>query len=93
MSKPVKLMGDSTITSTVPRKSIEAIVTDPMCIKVSRVLLHQATHVPGGGTETTLSETRTPGLTLDYHPIYGVVIQNKGQKALIPLANVVIAYE
>lgn len=69
------------------------IATDPMCIKVSRVLLHQATHVPGGGTETTLSETRTPGLTLDYHPIYGVVTQNKGMKALIPLANVVIAYE
>lgn len=75
------------------QRTIQALLEDPIAIKVSRILLHQAFAIPAAGTELTLHEGRMPGIKMAYHPMYGVIVENKGKRVIIPAANVIAAYE
>ena len=67
-------------------------IKDLKGFKMSKVLLHQAYTIPNCGTETTLSVTRQVGINLTY-TIHGLVVGYKDHYQIVPLANVIVAYE
>jgi len=75
------------------RKSLEDFSQDSVAWCPSWATLHQAERIPGGGTEQSLNNTKVPGLKMYYHPMQGLILENKGQWACVPLANVIIAGE
>lgn len=60
-------------------------------IPVKVAFLHQTVQIPGVfGGEKTLSDQRIPGIKMTYTP-HGIVVEVKGLKGIVPLANVAIA--
>jgi len=54
--------------------------------------LHAPVMLPGGQTEGSLTQIKLPGIKLFWLRGEGLIVQHKNQKALIPAANVAIAY-
>lgn len=77
----------------VTQKTLLTIINDPLTLKLSRVMLHQSVDIPHGATETTISDSRTRGIKIYFHPMYGAICENKGRYILIPSANVIVGYE
>lgn len=77
-------------TSAQPQNPMK--LTDLKGITVSRVALHQAFDMPVAGMSNTFSEARQAGIKLCYTPS-GVTWEYKGKTGIIPLANVIGAYE
>ena len=75
------------------RKILKDLFEDDKCFEVSRVMLHQAMQLPKAGTETTLSDARTAGIKLVYHPVIGIIGNLKESYFIVPSANVIVAYE
>lgn len=65
-------------------------LSDLKGIKIERAQLHQGYALPNAGTETTVHNTRSgcKDMKLTLTP-QGLVIENKGKWAIIPLANVI----
>jgi|SRR5271154_7167113 len=57
---------------------------------VERVVLHQGFTIPGGPTETSMYTHK--GVEMKYTP-HGLFCEYKGNKFIVPLANVIVAYE
>ena len=73
------------------RKTLRELFEEPIAIDVEASQLHQAFMLPGAGTESSLHPGR-PGqkeLKMRYHPIYGLIIFNKGKYTLTHGANVI----
>lgn len=80
-------------STQIKRKRLEELFNDPCTISIDRSLMHQAFQIPGAGTESTLSTTRTRDLKLVFHPGYGLIGFHKGKYFLSPSPNVIVAHE
>lgn len=76
------------------KKESEMKLSDLKGINIKRAMLHQGFQIPNAGMETTIHCDRSgcKEIKILYTP-QGLVIDNKGLKAVVPLANVIACYE
>lgn len=60
--------------------------------EIKMAILHSAVMLPGGVTESTLSQQKTTGIVMRWIPGEGLFIQFRSKEALIPEANVKIIH-
>lgn len=62
-------------------------------IPIESANLQSATMIPGGKTEVSLNQNRVPGIKLSWIEGDSLVVEYRGGRSRIPLANVKIANE
>lgn len=68
-------------------------------VNISRALLHQGAEIPGRGIQTSLQQTKTPGIVMKMTPIglcCKIIKNSLKERAIeffvIPEANVIVAF-
>jgi hypothetical protein len=69
---------------------MEAKTEKKMTVKLA--MLHSATMLPGGATEATLSETKTPGIKMLWIKGEGLLLTLRNQECFIPSAAVKVVH-